>query len=935
MAVVEDNSESLCQGGFEGPAILIRGARMHNLRNVDVAIPRDKFVVITGVSGSGKSSLAFDTLFAEGQRQYLETLSAGARQYVDQIERPDVDLIEGLQPAIAIDQHSGGRGPRSTVATTTEIYDYLRVLMARVGQIECFRCGAAIRQQSPEQIVESIGRLPAGTKAMILAPLVRGRKGKHDDALAAIRKAGFVRVRIDGQVHDVENPPAIDPRRNHDIEAVVDRVVIRAQADARLAESVDLALKHGDGVLLVCYAEKRDSVDVWHDVVHNTRYACPQCGTSLAEVEPRTFSFNSPYGACPACDGLGARPQFEPELYLADDGRSLAKGLVLAWAGATAAETAARRAAVEPFLEKAGAAWETPLAEYSPKAREQLVTGDGKTFAGLTALLDQELATSERQATLDRFELFRIDKTCGECGGSRLRPESRSVRVGGKAIHEIAALTVDQARVFFAAMAWNEVEAPIAAPLVSEIEGRLRFLHKVGVEYLTLDRAADTLSGGELQRVRLATCIGSGLVGVCYVLDEPSIGLHPKDNDRLIAALRDLQQQGNTVVVVEHDEAIMRAADWLIDVGPGAGRHGGQIVASGAPREVAACATSITGDFLAGRKRIATRDVRRAPVKGRAIALDSATGNNLKNVSVQIPLGVFTCATGVSGSGKSTLFVDTLAPAIARRLGAAHGGDKAAYRQASPYTNLRGVNLIEKFILVDQAPIGRTPRSNPATYTGVFDEIRKVFATTREAKRRGYAASRFSFNTAGGRCDACHGQGQQKIEMSFLPDIFVPCNECRGARFNRPTLQVRYRDKSIADVLAMPADEAVGFFENFPIILRTVTSLVDVGLGYLPLGQASTALSGGEAQRVKLAAELARFEAGNTLYLFDEPTTGLHFVDIDRLLAVLQRLVDRGNSVIVIEHQQDVIRAADWVIELGPGGGADGGQIVYEGAPRL
>ncbi|MEX2186677.1 MAG: excinuclease ABC subunit UvrA [Pirellulales bacterium] len=843
-------------------AIVVRGARVHNLRDVDVALPRGKLVVVTGVSGSGKSSLAFDTLFAEGQRQYIESLSAAARQYVDQLERPDVDLIEGLQPTIAVDQRAGGFGPRSTVATATEIYDYLRVLLARVGLVECFRCGTSIRQQSPEQIVEAIARLgevnvPDATKAMLLAPLVRGRRGKHEEALAEIRKAGFVRLRVDGVIYDLDHPPDIDPRKNHDIEAVVDRVMLRSAArsgdrattrdattgagtktDARLAESVDLALKHGDGVLLVAYAERVDGRDVWHDAVFSTRYACPKCGTNLAEIEPRTFSFNSPYGACPECEGLGRRRPLD-------------------------------------------------------------VNG--------VPIEDEE------------FE------ECPQCNGTRLRPEARSVRIGGKSIDQIVALAVGEAMAYFEQLTWSDAERPVAEPLIAEIGSRLRFLDKVGVDYLTLDRAADTLSGGELQRVRLATCIGSGLVGVCYVLDEPSIGLHPRDNDRLIAALRELQSQGNTVVVVEHDEAIMRAADWIIDVGPGAGRHGGHIVAVGTPAELAANERSLTGDYLAGRKKLARPGERRKPAKSRAIALEGATANNLQNVGVTFPLGVLTCVTGVSGSGKSTLLVDTLARAVTRRLGGV--GPRPA-----PHTSLRGVNHIDKFVLVDQAPIGRTPRSNPATYSGAWDEIRRVFAATREAKRRGYTAGRFSFNTTGGRCEACAGQGQQKIEMNFLPDLFVPCNECRGKRFDRATLQVRYREKSIADVLDMPAEEAATFFENFSAIKRTLDSLVDVGLGYLPIGQPSTTLSGGEAQRVKLATELARTETGNTLYLLDEPTTGLHLADIERLLTVLQRLVDRGNTVIVIEHHADVIAAADWVIELGPGGGANGGRVVFEGA---
>jgi len=907
--------------------IRIRGARTHNLQNLDLDIPRDKMVVITGPSGSGKSSLAYDTLYAEGQRQYIESLSVYARQFLHQMERPDVDLIEGLQPTISIDQRGGIQNPRSTVATVTEVYDYLRLLMARLGEAYCYHCGEPIRQQTPEQIFDDLFTLPAGTRTMILAPMIRGRKGQHNDVFAAIRKAGFIRARVDGQVIDVHEPPELVRQRSHHIETVVDRVVIREGIRTRLAESINLAIRHGEGLMLASYEKKSPTGGTWHDWLFSTQYACPNCKISYEELEPRTFSFNSPYGVCPTCEGLGMRVEFDPDLVLADLSLSLSTGAIAPWKGAPSGAVRKHKSQLRAFMSAAGFRWNTPLGKLRPGIRKQLLRGDGRGFPGVLALLEKEYTATASESTRQRLEAFRGRVTCADCGGARLRPEARSVSVGGKAIHEITAMTVTEARQFFHQLQFHEESEAVAQPIVSEIASRLEFLDNVGLEYLTLDRPADTLSGGELQRVRLASGLGSGLVGVCYVLDEPSIGLHPRDNRRLIDALHSLQHRGNTVLVVEHDETIIRRADWLIDLGPGAGRHGGRIVAQGTPEQVGTQPDSPTGRYLAGQSKIPVPAGRRRVAKARSITIRGVTTNNLKNVNVSFPLTALVCVTGVSGSGKSSLLSETLARALVRRLG-------GIAPKPGPHTSLRGTSQIDKVVQIDQSPIGRTPRSNPATYTGVFDEIRKVFANTRAARQRGYKAGRFSFNVKGGRCPECQGQGQQKIEMNFLPDIYVTCPECEGKRFNRQTLQVRYRGKSIADVLDMRVDDTAVFFENFPVIARLLGSLQQVGLGYLTLGQASTTLSGGEAQRIKLATELGRVDTGKTLYILDEPTTGLHFDDIKKLLKVLSRLVDLGNTVIVIEHHLDVIKTADWIIDLGPEGGEFGGQVVATGTPE-
>jgi excinuclease ABC subunit A len=913
----------------ETDCIRIRGARVHNLKNINLDIPRDRLVVLTGLSGSGKSSLAFDTIYAEGQRQYVESLSVYARQFLDQMDRPDVDLIDGLQPTIAIDQQGSTLNPRSTVATATEIYDYLRVLMARLGQPHCHVCGEAIRQQAPEQIIEDLFTLPDRTKAMLLAPFVRGRKGQHADALAEIRKAGFVRVRVDGMLYEIDGVPELNRQRKHTIEAVVDRIMIREEIRPRLAESLNLALKHGDGVVIVaCLEEGGDStLGPWHDRLYSTKFACPSCKVSYAEIEPRTFSFNSPYGACPACEGLGTRTEFDPELILPDAQLAISGGAIAPWRGAGARGFKQHKKELAAFLQAAGGSLEQPLVGLKPKTLEALLHGDGKEFAGILVWLAQQLVTATDPAEREHLESYRGAVACAECGGTRLRPEGRNVRLAGHTIGELTAMTVVEAEEYFGQLTFVREEAPIGEPVRLQVANRLGFLRKVGLDYLTLDRATDTLSGGEAQRIRLASGIGSGLVGVCYVLDEPSIGLHQRDNDRLIQALRELQRCGNSVLVVEHDEATMREADYLIDLGPGPGEHGGQVVAEGTPVEVIANPASLTGRFLAGTEGIELPARRRKTTAKHALVLEGVTTNNLKDVDVKFPLSALVAVTGVSGSGKSSLLNETLARALVRRLGGA--GPKPG-----PHRSLRGVRAIDKFIQIDQTPIGRTPRSNPATFLGLFDEIRKVFANTRDAKLRGYGASRFSFNVKGGRCEECQGHGLRKIEMNFLSDLYVNCPACNGARFNPQTLAIRYKESSIAEVLDMSVDRAVEFFENFPVIARQLQALVDVGLGYLRLGQPSVTLSGGEAQRIKLAAELGRVATGKTLYLLDEPTTGLHFEDVKKLLAVLQRLVDLGNTVIVIEHNLEVVKSADWIIDLGPEGGAAGGHILAEATPE-
>lgn len=906
-------------------AIVVRGARTHNLKSVDIDLPHNQLTVITGVSGSGKSSLAFDTVYAEGQRQYIESLSVYARQFLDQLQRPDVDSITGLQPTLCIDQRTGVANPRSTVATVTEVYDYLRLLMARVGSPTCFECGLAIAQQSAEQIQATLMRLPESTKVVLMAPIVRGRRGAHRDELNAIRKAGLVKVRVDGEQYEIENVPDLEIRKNHTIEAIVDKLIIRPGVESRLAESLQVALRLADGLVSASCQTARSQPEIqsgseaWNDLLFSTKYACPNCGVNYAEVEPRTFSFNSPYGACQQCDGVGQQNQFDPELIIRDWSQSPANGAIVPW---SAADTAAKRRLRKPFealLVAQGGAWESALSILKPAAQRKFVAG----------LVEQLTELYDRLAEEDRSWLaaFQQSLACPACHGSRLRKEALAVRLAGKSIFEICSLSISELEAWFAAVEFAPDQQQIASPILSDVLHRVRFLNKVGLGYLTLSRAADSLSGGELQRVRLATSIGSGLVGVGYILDEPSIGLHQRDNDRLIESLQDLQQQGNTVIVVEHDEAMMRASQYLIDMGPGAGKQGGTIVAAGRPEDVAAQAGSLTAAYLRGELQIEPPSAPRTPHAQPRLTLTGATLHNLQNVTVSIPLGCLVGITGVSGSGKSSLIGETLVPALARQLGQAAG-------RVGPYQSLKGFENIDKLIEITQEPIGRSPRSTPATYCGVFDLIRVVWANTRDAKQRGFSSSRFSFNTGDGRCPQCQGQGQEKIEMNFLADLYVNCSMCNGLRYNRQTLQIRYRDRSIADVLAMNVDEAVEFFVNFPKIYRFLVSLQQVGLGYVALGQSSSTLSGGEAQRIKLATELARSETGRTIYFLDEPTTGLHFADVRRLMSVLNGLVERGNTVIVIEHNLDVIRACDWLVDLGPDGGSGGGRIVGSGTPH-
>jgi len=916
----------------DSSSISVRGARVHNLKNVDIDLPRDQLIVITGPSGSGKSSLALDTLYAEGQRQYVESLSVYARQFLDQMERPDVDLIVGLQPTICIDQRTGSQNPRSTVATITEIYDYLRLLMARLGQPHCWKCDRPITQQTAEQIQDRLLALPEETKLMIMAPMVQGRKGAHKDVFDRIRREGLLRVRVDDEVYQLDEVPELNPKKNHTIEAIVDRIIIREGLRARMSDSVGMALKLGEGRLLSCHLDT-DLVDdkhpkgTWIDQIFNTELACTECNLSFIDIEPRTFSFNSPYGTCPKCEGLGICEEFDPDLVVPDRELALDDGAIAPWRGLTAAALTKVSKGLDTWLGKQKLDRATKLSEWTEDQRTKLLAGEGSAWQGILIALEKEFVTTTRKKRLEQLGKFRGKLPCPACHGARLRPEALAVRVADHNIHQIVRLSINDARTFFDQLEFDETESLIATPIVREIAKRLAFLEKVGADYLTLDRAADTLSGGELQRVRLATGIGSGLVGICYILDEPSIGLHSRDNHRLIEALVELRDHGNTVIVVEHDEAIMRVADRLVDVGPGAGNRGGQIIAEGTPDVVSDVEASITGQYLSGRTKIDVPQNRRKVAKSRMISIEGATTNNLKDVAVQVPLGAFVCVTGVSGSGKSSLVNETITPALLRRLG-------QPSQRPGAFTSLRGTSQVDKVIPIDQSPIGRTPRSNPATYTGVFDEIRKVFAETRQAKQYGYKASRFSFNVKGGRCEECQGQGLRKIEMNFLPDLFVECPQCHGRRFNRQTLRVKYKELSISDVLNLPIEEAAEFFDAVPTIHRVLASLCDVGLGYLSLGQPSTTLSGGEAQRIKLATELARTETGSTLYVLDEPTTGLHFEDIRRLLSVLSRLVDKGNTVLVIEHNLDVIKSADWLIDLGPEGGSGGGHIIATGTPE-
>ncbi|MFN8478569.1 MAG: excinuclease ABC subunit UvrA [Kouleothrix sp.] len=963
-----------------GDQIIVRGAREHNLKNIDVTIPRDKLVVITGLSGSGKSTLAFDTIFAEGQRRYVESLSVYARQFLGQLNKPDVDAIDGLSPAIAIDQKGNTRNPRSTVGTVTEIYDYLRLLFARIGHPHCPIDGRPLERQTAQQMVDAVLSLPDSTRLLLLAPVVRNKKGEHLKVFEDARRGGFVRVRVDGAVRDLDDEIKLEKYKPHTIEVVVDRLVIRQQPAGqqhsvaehpdriRVADSVETALKIGAGIMIIQLVGSTTDASTTQDLTFSQQYACPVHGPiSLGNLEPRDFSFNSPNGACPTCGGLGIIREIDPDLVLPDRSLSLAEGAIVPWGRMNRTQRRYFDDILESLAAHLGFSTQTPVRDlpadvigtilygsngdimplrYHVRGEERVINGP---FEGVIPSLRRRLEEATDETEKADIDQYMTPRTCSACNGARLRPEVLGVTVRGNNIAQVAALPVSEARVW-AETLLNDAplaetgsqentdgnttqlarlaqrERMIATPILKEVQARLAFLVDVGLGYLTLDRTAATLSGGEAQRIRLATQIGSGLMGVLYILDEPSIGLHPRDHHRLLATIQRLRDLGNTVLIVEHDEDTIRAADWLIDIGPGAGEHGGELIASGPLEAIIREPRSITGQFLSGRRRIPVPKRRRRG-NGKSLKIKGAHANNLKHVEVSFPLGTLICVTGVSGSGKSTLITDTLYPRLAQTL-------YNARQRAGAHDTMYGIEHLDKVIDIDQSPIGRTPRSNPATYTKAFDPIRQLFAQVPEARARGYDASRFSFNVKGGRCEHCNGEGLMQIEMQFLPDLFVPCEVCGGARYNRETLDILYRGKNIAEVLDFTVEEALAFFERVPAIREKLQTLVDVGLGYVRLGQSATTLSGGEAQRIKLATELARRATGRTMYILDEPTTGLHFADIERLLQVLQRLVDAGNTVLVIEHNLDVIKSADWVIDMGPEGGAAGGQIVAAGTPE-
>ena len=920
--------------------IIIKGAKEHNLKNINLEIPRDKLVVITGLSGSGKSSLAFDTLYAEGQRRYVESLSSYARQFLGLMEKPDVESIEGLSPAISIDQKTTSKNPRSTVGTVTEIYDYIRLLYARIGVPYCPNCGKKIEKQSIDQIVDNIMKLKEGTRIQILAPVVRSRKGEYTKLFEDLQKDGFARVRVDGEIYDLTEMEDVklDKKKKHEIEIVVDRLVIKPEITARLTESIEVALKHADNLVLI---------DVVGDktILYSCNYACPDCGFSFPELTPRMFSFNNPYGACPKCSGIGYLMKMDEDLIIPDKNKTLYDG-VKAFGSSTMKkgdtmakmyfESIGKHYGVEiknkkikdlpkDFIDKIlyGTGDEEIDFEYSSYAGTRKFTAP---FEGVIPTLERRHNETKSQGMRDFYEMYMSNMHCDECNGARLKKEILCIKVGGKNINELTDMSIRNIQEFLRNLELTDSQKIIAEMILKEVDSRLQFLIDVGLEYLTLSRSAGTLSGGEAQRIRLATQIGSGLTGVLYILDEPSIGLHQRDNDKLIATLKKLRDLGNTLIVVEHDEDTMYAADQIIDIGPGAGVHGGNVMAQGTAEEIKQVKGSITGDYLSGRKQIHVPSKRRKGNK-KCIEVVGATENNLKNISVKFPIGVFTCVTGVSGSGKSTLVNEVLYKNIAQQL-------NGASEKPGKCKQIKGLDNIDKIINIDQSPIGRTPRSNPATYTGAFDLIRDIFAGTNEAKMRGYEKGRFSFNVSGGRCESCNGDGVHKIEMHFLPDVYVPCEVCKGKRYNRETLEVKYKGKNIADVLDMTVEEALEFFENIPKIKNKIQTLYDVGLGYIKLGQPSTTLSGGEAQRVKLATELSKRATGKTLYILDEPTTGLHIADVHRLVDILQRLVDTGNTIIVIEHNLDLIKTADHIIDLGPEGGDAGGEVIAIGTPE-
>lgn len=927
--------------------ITIEGARENNLKNINVKIPRDKFVVVTGLSGSGKSSLAFDTIYAEGQRRYMESLSSYARQFLGQAEKPDVDKIEGLSPAISIDQKSTNRNPRSTVGTVTEIYDYFRLLYARVGIPHCPNCGKVISRQTVDQMVDEIMKLPERTKFIVLAPVVRGRKGEHVKLLEKAKKSGFVRVVVDGSMYELSEEIKLDKNKKHSIDIVVDRLVVRQDVERRLTDSIETALQLAEGLMKIEVIGERDETGVQKEntvINFSDSFSCPDCGISIDEIEPRSFSFNNPFGACPTCAGLGFKMEFDPDLMIPDQSLSINDGaiVVLGWQSCNDGKSYSN-AILKALGKEYGFSLDTPFQDYPQDIKDLLLYGKNSrpvkvyykgqrgegvydiTFEGLLKSVARRYRETSAESTKAEYETFMTITPCEVCGGKRLKPTALAVTVGDKNIAELTELPITELAKFMKELELTDRQKMIGAAILKEIRSRLHFLIDVGLDYLCLSRGTSTLSGGEAQRIRLATQIGSGLVGVAYILDEPSIGLHQRDNDKLIAALKNLRDLGNTLIVVEHDEDTMRAADHIIDIGPGAGANGGYVVAEGTAEDIMKCENSITGDYLSGRKKIEVPDVRRKPTGW--LTVKNAYENNLKHIDVDIPLGIMTCVTGVSGSGKSSLVNEILYKKLARRL------NKSRIK-AGKHDHIIGYDALDKIINIDQSPIGRTPRSNPATYTGTFDLIRDMFAGTKDAKARGYGKGRFSFNVSGGRCEACRGDGIIKIEMHFLPDIYVPCEVCGGKRYNRETLEVKYKGKSINEVLDMTVDEACEFFANVPRILRKIETLRDVGLGYIRLGQPSTTLSGGEAQRIKLATELSRRGTGKTIYVLDEPTTGLHFADVHRLVDILRRLSEGGNTVVVIEHNLDVIKTADYIIDMGPEGGAGGGTVIARGTPE-
>jgi len=920
--------------------IIVRGAHEHNLKNIDVEIPRDKLVVITGLSGSGKSSLAFDTIYAEGQRRYMESLSSYARQFLGQMEKPAVDYIDGLSPAISIDQKTTSKNPRSTVGTVTEIHDYLRLLYARIGEPHCPKCGRKIEKQSVDQIADIISALPIGSRIQIMAPLARGRKGEYKTLFADLKQEGFVRVRVDGELRLLEEEIILNKQQKHNIELVVDRLIIKEKMDSRLYESIETALQYGEGLLLLVMSISGEEGE--REELFSQNFACPDCGISIEEITPRSFSFNNPFGACPNCTGLGFSMHIDENLLITDPEKSIADGGLMRWSENVPGWYLRH---IEAVFKAHGYSMHVPIKDLPREALDEVFYGCGEEkfdipfssasygdqiwnhrWEGLINNLNRRYHSTDSQGIKDEIEKLMVHKECPTCHGARLKPTSLAVTIGGKNIYELSCMSVLDILDFINSLLLSETQQLIGGRVLKEIRERLSFLKNVGLGYLTLSRASATLSGGEAQRIRLATQIGSSLMGVLYILDEPSIGLHQRDNQKLIETLKNLRDIGNTVLVVEHDEETMEAADYIIDIGPGAGEHGGEIVACGTPEEIKACDISITGQYLSGKKKIPVPLTRRAG-NGKKLVIKGAAVNNLRKVTAEFPLGMFVCVTGVSGSGKSSLINEILYKAAAKALNKAGRGAKG-------YDSISGLEHLDKVINIDQSPIGRTPRSNPATYTGVFDLIRDLYSQTPEAKARGYKQGRFSFNVRGGRCEACQGDGIIKIEMHFLPDIFVPCEVCKGQRYNRETLEVKYKGKSISDILDMTVDEACSFFANIPRIAKKLNTLSEVGLGYIRLGQPATTLSGGEAQRVKLATELARRSNGRTLYILDEPTTGLHTADIDKLLEVLQRLVDAGDTVIVIEHNLDVIKTADHIIDLGPEGGDGGGMIIAAGTPE-